>query len=145
MLFQQMTFLSLGWDTEERLYVQGKRQASPISEKNLRSLGRLWINLNFPEETDTTNMKIITESQNHRITELQNHRMLGVARDLCGLSSPTPPAKAGTPRAGCRGPCPDGSWISPEKETPQPAWAACASAPSPSEGRSSSSCTIKAF
>ena len=34
-----------------------------------------------------------------------------------------------------------GSWISPEKETPQPPWAACSRAPSPSEGRSSSSCS----
>ena len=34
-------------------------------------------------------------SQNHRITKSQNHRTLGVGRDLCGSSSPTPPAKAG--------------------------------------------------
>jgi len=31
-----------------------------------------------------------------------------------------PPAQAGSPRAGCRGPCPGGSGISPEKETPKP-------------------------
>ena len=55
-----------------------------------------------------------------------------------------PPAEAGSPRAGCTGPCPGGSWISPEKEAPQPPWAACASAPSPSEGRSSSSCSAGA-
>jgi len=35
-----------------------------------------------------------------------------------------PPAQAGPPTAGCRGPCPGGSGISPEKETPQPPWAA---------------------
>ena len=52
-----------------------------------------------------------------------------------------PPAQAGSPRAGCTGPCPGGFWISPEKETPQPPWAAWARAPSPSEGRSSSSCS----
>ena len=40
--------------------------------------------------------------------------------------------------AGRRGPCPGGSWISPEKETPQPPWAAWARAPSPSEGGISS-------
>ena len=67
--------------------------------------------------------------------------MVGVGRDLCGSSSPTPPAKAGSPREGCTGPCPGRSWISPEKENPQPPWAACSSAPSPSEGRSSSSCS----
>ena len=78
--------------------------------------------------------------QNHRITESQNHRTLGVGRDLCGPSSPIP-CKAGSPRAGCTGPCPGGSSISPEKETPQPLWATCSSAPSPSEGRSSSSCS----
>jgi len=33
-----------------------------------------------------------------------------------------PPAQAGSPRAGCTGPCPGGSGISPEKETPQPPW-----------------------
>ena len=43
---------------------------------------------------------------------LQNHRMLGVGRDLWGSSRPTLLL-----RAGCTGPCPGGSWISPEKET----------------------------
>ena len=60
--------------------------------------------------------------------------MVGVGRDLCG-----------SPRAGCTGPCPGRSWISPEKETPQPPWAACSRAPSPSEGRSSSSCSDGTF
>ena len=41
-----------------------------------------------------------------------------------------PPAKAGSPRAGCTAPRPGGAGISPEKETPQPPWAAWASAPS---------------
>jgi len=44
-----------------------------------------------------------------------------------------------SPTAGCTELCPDRFLISPEKETPQPPWAACSSAPSPSEGRSSSS------
>jgi len=39
-----------------------------------------------------------------------------------------PPVQAGSPRAGCRGPCPGGAGISPEKETPQPPWAAWARA-----------------
>jgi len=34
-------------------------------------------------------------SQNHRIAESQNHRIVGVARDLCGSSSPTPLPKQG--------------------------------------------------
>ena len=33
--------------------------------------------------------------RNHRITESQNHRIIGVGRDLCGLSSPTPLPKQG--------------------------------------------------
>ena len=67
--------------------------------------------------------------------------MVGVGGALCGSSSPTPPAEAGSPTAGCTGPCPGRSWISPEKENPQPPWAACSSALWPSERRSSSSCS----
>ena len=55
-----------------------------------------------------------------------------------------PPTQAGSPRAGCTAPHPSGSGISPEKETLQPPWAAWARAPSPSEGRSSSSCSAGA-
>ena len=33
------------------------------------------------------------------------------------VTQPNPPAKAGSPRAGCTGSCPGGSWISPEEET----------------------------
>jgi len=54
------------------------------------------------------------------------------------VTQSSPPAEAGSPRAGCTGPHPGGAWISPEKETPQPPWAAWARSPSPSEGRSSS-------
>jgi len=74
----------------------------------------------------------------------QNHRMYTAWLGLAGTSvghSAQPPAQAGSPRAGCRGPCPGGSGVSPEKETPQPPWAAWARAPSPSEGRSSSLCS----
>jgi len=47
----------------------------------------------------------------------QNQRMLGVGRDLCGwVISSNRPDEAGSPRAGCTGPPPGGSWISPEKE-----------------------------
>jgi len=50
----------------------------------------------------------------HRITE-----RLGLAGTSVGHPS-QPPAEAGSPRAGCTAPRPGGSWISPEKETPQP-------------------------
>ena len=73
--------------------------------------------------------------QNHRITEWSGLEETSVGHPA------QPPAQAGSPTADCRGPCPGGSGISPEKETPQPLWAACSSAPSPSEGRSSSSCS----
>ena len=72
------------------------------------------------------------------ITESQNGR--GWKGPLWVIQS-NPTAEAGSPTAGCTGPCPGGSWIPPEKETPPPPWAACSSAPSPSEGRSSSSCS----
>ena len=55
------------------------------------------------------------------------------------VTQPKPPAQAGSPRAGCTAARPGGAGISPEKETPQPPWAAWARAPPPSEGRSSSS------
>jgi len=73
--------------------------------------------------------------------ESQNHRMVGVGKGPLWVIQSNPPAEAGSPTAGCTGPCPGGSWISPERETPQRPWAACSSAPSPSEGRSSSSCS----
>ena len=63
------------------------------------------------------------------ITESQNGQ--GWQGPLWVIQS-NPPAQAGSPRAGCTGPRPGGSWISPEKETPQPSWAACSRAPSPS-------------
>ena len=82
--------------------------------------------------------KKLYSEQNHRTTESQNSR--GWKGPLWVTQS-NPPAQAGSPRAGCTGPWSGGSWISPEKETPQPPWAACSSAPSPSEGRSSSWCS----
>ena len=44
-----------------------------------------------------------------------------------------PPAPAGPPRASGPGLCPDGLWVSPWTETPQPPWATCASAQLPSQ------------
>ena len=69
-------------------------------------------------------------SQNHRITAWSGLEGTSVGHPV------QPPAQAGSPSAGCTGPCPSGSGISPEKETPQPPWAAWARAPSPSDGRS---------
>ena len=63
-------------------------------------------------------------------------KWVGECQDLWGSPSPTP-AEAGSPRAGCTALHPGGAGISPEKETPQPPWAAWARALSPSEGRSS--------
>ena len=51
------------------------------------------------------------ESQNHRIAECQG--LEWTSGDHLGQH----PAKAGSPRAGCTGPCPGGFWISREKET----------------------------
>jgi len=51
--------------------------------------------------------------------ESQNHRMVGVGRDLCGVIQSNPPAEAGSPRAGCTGPCPHGSWIWSKREFKQ--------------------------
>ena len=71
--------------------------------------------------------------RDHRITEC-----LGLEGPSVGHPA-QPPAQAGSPRAGGTAPRPGGAGISPEKETPQPLMAAWARAPSPSEGRSSSS------
>jgi len=73
----------------------------------------------------------------------QNHRIpvwWGLAGTSVGHPA-QPPAQAGSPTAGCTAPRPGGAGISPEMETPQPPWAAWARALSPSEGRSSSSCS----
>ena len=83
-----------------------------------------------------------TPKMNHRITEPQNVR--GWKGPLW-VTPTNPPAEAGSPRAGCTGPRPGGAGISPEKETPQPPWAACSSALSPSGRRSSSSCSDETF
>ena len=59
--------------------------------------------------------QLITRMQrSHRITEWS-----GLAGTSVGHLV-QPPAQAGSPTVGCRGPCPGRSGISPEKETPQP-------------------------
>ena len=65
--------------------------------------------------------------------------MLGVGRDLWGSSSPTLLPKQGHIQQAAQDLVQAGLEYSPEKDTPQPPWATCSSAPSPSEGRSSSS------
>jgi len=74
----------------------------------------------------------------HRITESQNGRD---GKGPLGIIYSKLLAEAGLPTAGCTGPRLGGFWISPEKENPQHVWAARSSALSPSEGRSSSSCS----
>jgi len=91
-----------------------------------------------PESTLACHSSRSISARNHRITELSN---VGGWKGPLWVTQSNTPAKAGSPRAGCTGPCPGGSGISPGKETPQPPWAAWARAPSPSEGRSSSSCS----
>ena len=64
----------------------------------------------------------------------QNHRMLGVGRGLCGSSSPPPLPKQGHLQQAAQDLVQAGlEYSSPEKDTPQPLWAAWARAPSPSE------------
>ena len=75
-----------------------------------------------------------TQIEQERIS--QNHRTVGAGRDLQRSLSPTP-CQIRLPTAGCTGRCPGGSWISPEKETPQPPLGSLFSAPSPSLWRSS--------
>ena len=76
---------------------------------------------------------ILLSNSPRKVTESQSQHGRGWQGPLWVTQS-NPPAKAGSPTAGCTGPCPGGAGISPEKETPQPPWAACSSAPSPSEG-----------
>ena len=96
----------------------------PISNAAVAS----WLLIMINAVLTISRLQFTDEEPLNWITESQNQRMVGVGRDLCGSSSPTPPVKAGSPTAGCTGPCPDRSWISLEKETPQPPWAACSSA-----------------
>ena len=62
-----------------------------------------------------------------------NHIMVEVGRDLWRSPGPTPLAQAWPPRASFSGLCPHGFWISPRMEAPQPPWATCSSAQSPSQ------------
>ena len=79
-------------------------------------------------------VSIVANPSLGEVTEPQSHSMVEVGRDLCGSPSPTPCRSRVTHSTG---PCPGGAGISPEKETPQPLWAACSRALSPSEGSSS--------
>jgi len=63
-------------------------------------------------------------------TQLQSQNGRGWKGPLWVIQS-NAHAEAGSPTAGCTGPCLGGSRISPEKENPQPLWAACSRALSP--------------
>ena len=67
-----------------------------------------------------------------QVIESQNHRTVGVGRDLCGSSSPTLLPKRGHLQQAAQDLVQAGLEYLPEKENPQPPWAACSSAPSPS-------------
>lgn len=64
-------------------------------------------------------------SRNHRSTEFQ--------RDHLRSSNPTPPAQAGSARAGCPVPGAVRLWISPLMDTLHPLWPACSTVRPPSE------------
>jgi len=68
----------------------------------------------------------------------QNHRMVGIGRDLCGSSSPTLLPKQGHQDQATQDLVQMGLEYL-QRRSLQCLWAACSSAPSPSEGRSSSS------
>jgi len=74
-----------------------------VSTKSIRPVEAVWVLIESPS----------TEPQNHRITEWS-----GWAGTSAGHPA-QPLAQAGSPRAGGTAPCPGGTGISPEKETPQ--------------------------
>ena len=120
----QLPQLLTAWTSApSRVYLKPQRKKSHLPVSKPKELTLKEITMYF------TNSTVITESQ--------NHSMFGVGRDLCGSSSPTLPPKQGHLQQAAQ----DILWISPEKENPQPPWAACSRVPSPSEGRSSSSCS----
>jgi len=82
---------------------------------------------------------ILTTADAPRITESQKHRMVGVGRDLCGSPSPIPCPSRVTQSRLHRTVARRGWNISREGDSTTSLWAAWARAPSPSEGRSSSS------
>lgn len=71
-------------------------------------------------------LAIFITKQNHRTVRLKGPRW-----EIC--TSRVTPEHIGTAL------CPDGSWVSPARETPHPDWAMCSSAWSPAQ-QSSSSC-----
>ena len=69
----------------------------------------------------------------------RNHRMVEVVSYLCKSACPTALLKQGHLQSSA--PCPNNFWISPRRETPQPLWATCDSAQSPSQQKSVSWCS----
>jgi len=75
-----------------------------------------------------------------KFSQSQNHGMLGIGRDLCGSSSPTPLPKQGHLQQAAQDRIQAGLEYL-QRRRIHNLWGACSSAPSPSEGRSSSSCS----
>ena len=59
----------------------------------------------------------------------------------CGGHLAESPTQAGSPRASCPAPCPDGFWVLPRTEIVQRPWVTCSSARSPSHWKTVSWCT----
>jgi len=79
-------------------------------------------------------------STNDAVLIIRNrNRIVGAGRDLQRAPSPTT-LQRWLPTAGYTGRHPGGSWISPEKENPQPPWAACSNASSSLPQRHSFAC-----
>jgi len=98
-----------------------------------------------PSISTLLNLHSLTKSLcNNKLTEpwriTQNHRMVGVGRDLWGSSSPTPLPKQGHPKQVAQDLVQAGFKYL-QRRIHLPPWATCSRAPSPSEWRSSSSCS----
>jgi len=136
-------FISVTWNTGSPIQIWGRtfllwrwQSTGTGCPDRLRCLF-LWRFQNLPVKCIILPSQIFS-IQNRPKTrrEYQNHRIVKVGGDLQRSSSPTP-LQSRPPTAGYIDRCPGRSWISPEKENPQPLWAACFSALSPLLWRSS--------
>jgi len=97
----------------------------------------VWLECSFWEEK----YYILFSALGTILTESENHRMLVVGRDLWGSSSPTPLPKQGHLQQAAEDLIQVGLEYFQRRRTHNLSEKTCSSAPSPSEGRSSSSCS----